>query len=595
MSEKGPTREGGPIKGAKGVALAGVVGILAAQLGACASKPSSPDKDPTTLPTDVPTILYDPTLESKPTELPTLATETPVETEVSPQSIELNDVLTGDIEPKELVDPYVVTVNPETLMFGIPLTEEGFIENDKKVVNVQSDGDFKIDEVFELTDTETGEKKEIGVVSHPYSGNHMIVVVMNSTDAEGNLTDFVTKNETAENSISYLSSDIEESTDKVKNMLSILANVAEYQDTNGSLGIDDLEDLYKYLMDLDNIVIDENIEGSLDIDAELLAWKESADLVIDMLTNVLGDTEGYLDIRVTLSRNNATDEPQGEYMVITFSLGQEGFVGQGDDLLALFDSYMNTTPLPYQGDGVGMTDEEVDKIRKIYSNDPENIEFFTENAQEGDMVLEILKVQKIFEGYDESSDKTFVEYLTELVDGNIQDSEKLLIEKILEFFSLHPEVDETLEGTGFVMLLGDLFPELPIPYLGEEVMSVREMFPEEIIKVLIKPLGLEHKHKTLSDLMENIVFMTGFIETNFFRVEFLPIPVQSLMNDQPGKIMVILDKKVDQNEKAYLLVTYMDDNGIIKVFIVNEQNIDQVFGPSRRLFISEPEVFQKSE
>jgi hypothetical protein len=159
-----------------------------------------------------------------------------------------NDYEVGDIEKK--ASGYVVEIENPTSLFVIPLRNDEFIdegtdqeESTVEELVVDRGMVFEVAEVRKLVGPE-GEEIEVGLLANTYGAKAVAAIVLEGRDSSGEERTFTKESESTESAVAYVTLADSIYPNKVYNTFNALLNISQFQDANGILNT---EREYSYL------------------------------------------------------------------------------------------------------------------------------------------------------------------------------------------------------------------------------------------------------------------------------------------------------------------------------------------------------------
>lgn len=142
----------------------------------------------------------------------------------------------GNIEKK--APGYVVEIKNPTSLFVIPLRNDEFLDESRKVEEIVVDKGmvFEVAEVRKLVGPK-GEEIEVGLLANTYGAKAVVAVVMGGKDDLGKEKIFTKESDSIESAVAYVTLADSVYPNKVYNTFNALLNISQYQDTNGILTV----------------------------------------------------------------------------------------------------------------------------------------------------------------------------------------------------------------------------------------------------------------------------------------------------------------------------------------------------------------------
>ena len=227
-----------------------------------------------------------------------------------------------------------------------------------------------------------------------------------------------------------------------------------------------------------------------------------------------------------------------------------------------------------------------DSTNLIYN--VEDIREFEHTVERSRELQDILQLQEAVNTYSEESGIHLNQYLkeTDWYKNHITDENKERVDRILRLGTLTRVEGQPLQCVGFVMIASWLYPEIPIAYVGgAPVGSARELVPEELRNYTYgEKRVMATNYGALAIAGEEIAIDDYQPGDLFVRVDGAPM---ASTGKPTGHIGLILEKMKDKQGNTILLVADSNrhNDGRIRIFVVNEGNIDEVFGPRQKYIV----------
>lgn len=230
-----------------------------------------------------------------------------------------------------------------------------------------------------------------------------------------------------------------------------------------------------------------------------------------------------------------------------------------------------------------ITPEIFDSVDLIYNI--QDIREFESIIAEKEQLQDILKLQEAVNSYDENSGIPIEKYLkeTEWYKTFKDEESRKEADRRIMHATISRVQGQPLQCVGFVMLVSSLYPELSIPYVGGvQATTARELIP---------PVLREYNYTDVivrNAEVGGAVALGGALTIDMYKPGDLFIRkdgANAASTQKPtGHIGVILEKIVKENGKVVLLVadSNRDNDGRIKIFSVDESNLEEVFGQKTR-------------
>ena len=292
----------------------------------------------------------------------------------------------------------------------------------------------------------------------------------------------------------------------------------------------------------------------------------------------VGGTSDVMMI-ISLSFEDQPRENQTEY--ITEKLRQYKEYRDSNHATKLSPSQMDINVLNYP-----ITPEIHNSVSLLY--DIENLYEFKSVVEEKEEFQDILKLQEAVNTYPDDSEIPLDIYLkgTDWYKQFKDEESQKNANRILQLATTSRVPGQPLQCVGFVMIASWIYPELSIPYVGSGTASTaRELIPPHLRepqygKINSYPTGLGDSF-ALSGPLTIDMYEPGdlFVRTDGGKA--------ASTNKPTGHIGLIMDKIVKENGDVVLLVADSNrhNDGRIKIFTVNDSNIEEIFGVGQRYII----------
>lgn len=242
---------------------------------------------------------------------------------------------------------------------------------------------------------------------------------------------------------------------------------------------------------------------------------------------------------------------------------------------------MNVNVLGHQLDA--KMQQSIDLIYNV-----EDLRLFSSRIEQSTTFKNLLELQESVNNYSEGNGQSIYEYLrqSDWYNGFVTDENKGQIDRILMLSTTARVPGQPLQCVGFVMMTSLLYPDLQIPYVGGSgVASARELIPDEIIKNKYTEIRTFYtNYGTLLLVGQNIGIDNYNPGDLFVRVDGAPM---ASTGKPTGHVGLILDKVKDERGNTVLLVADSNrhNDGRIKIFVVKEEDMDEVFGHGQRYIL----------
>jgi len=517
-----------------------------------------------------------------------------------------------------------------------------------KEILIPSGHNFEIAEVRSITGP-NGEEIKIGIIANTYGANFVSAVLLGATDENGTKIDFTKEKETKSRTVSYIVTEDFIYPNKVTNTLIALRNMSEYQDINGPLkqgqeqsyldmiGLKDPSKKNEYEYGLTSSK--SRVKGggvcamatgiSSLVHLEEYEIKEQWAHPVRYAQGPFSPSEYLVDATVDYNERETFDfrwiQEENKYLHIkTFttpsdlpsSLTEKDGVGGLSDVFLIVSLSFEDTPPQKQTEelkkelenykhfrnsqhqerlnsrqmGTNVLKHPLDaKMQKsadlIYN--VEDLRPFSDKIEQSTTLRDILKLKNAVDNYSEENSQSFYKYLTssEWYKEFVTDENKERVDRILLISTATQIKNQPLQCVGFVMMSSWLYPEMPIPYVGGSgVQSARELVPEEL-------RNYQYREKRTMSTSYGAQAIAGELVIDdynpgdlFVRVDGAPM---ASTGKPTGHVGLILDKKKNENGETILLVADSNrhNNGRIKIFVVKESDMDEIFGHGQRYII----------
>lgn len=283
---------------------------------------------------------------------------------------------------------------------------------------------------------------------------------------------------------------------------------------------------------------------------------------------------------VSLSFEN-TPPPQGQTAILQKELENYRDFRSSQHQQNLNPNQMNVNVLGHQLDA--KMQQSVDLIYNV-----EDLRLFSSRIEQSTTFKNLLELQESVNNYSEGNGQSIYEYLrqSDWYNGFVTDENKGQIDRILMLSTTARVPGQPLQCVGFVMMTSLLYPDLQIPYVGGSgVASARELIPDEIIKNKYTEIRTFYtNYGTLLLVGQNIGIDNYNPGDLFVRVDGAPM---ASTGKPTGHVGLILDKVKDERGNTVLLVADSNrhNDGRIKIFVVKEGDMDEVFGHGQRYIL----------
>jgi hypothetical protein len=445
------------------------------------------------------------------------------------------------VKDQELMrEGYIVEAIAGAPMYLIPI-EKGFsINSESDLIKIETidKGYFEIEKTITISDGKN--LITLGLIANTYGSELVSAMVLEAEDLNGNRINFAVESEDIENTVTYVALPENIYPNKIKNILTALAQISEFQENNDGfhenleysfleiIGFKDPQITQKYVdgfnssnmishgggicaaatglsslihihdqYDINTIeqwghptryfqgpfsksqyIVDATVDLSKTKDYDF-RWVQSKDLYIRVDANIIPQLANY--------QKDPLQKPADAIFLLSLSFSKEPIPNQSTRIMSVLNNYYNnrgsseyTTNII---SGTSITTDLKDNISMIYN--PEDIGLFQSEIDSSPVYRDILQFQKVVNAYDpDNTDLSFTDYLKTtgwykkymLRNGNEE------IDTMLRMLSYTRIKGEPLQCVGYVEVLSKLYPELNIQYIGgAEIRNAKELIPPNII------------------------------------------------------------------------------------------------------------------
>ena len=313
----------------------------------------------------------------------------------------------------------------------------------------------------------------------------------------------------------------------------------------------------------------------------------------------------YLQIKTNIIPTNITFEqtdPDGlgelsdGILIVSLSFINEKPLNQTEQLTKTLNRYTlyreskHEIPLDFSQNEINVINSNIDgKIKDsldlIYN--PENPLQFQEEIKDSKSIQNIFDLQDAVNSYPNDSDVRFSVYLKQtqwykdfVVGKNTDDINTIIGQSTTVNVEGQP-----LQCVGFAMLASELYPDLNIPYIGgAPITTARELIPTQLV---------DNKYGEVTKAYTNYgaLALAGPLQLEDYQAGDLFVTTTggiSKITEKPfGHVGVILAKVVNNDGTISLMVADANrhNDGRIKIFEVNEKNLENIFGAEQRYII----------
>lgn len=600
----------------------------------------------TPTPSSEPLILTQPVLKTTETPTPTITQEVkPFNDEI----LNIGEWSEYELEKIEEKDPgFGIEVVNDTPMYMIPLRKDNFIEQREEVKEIIAPvgSSFEIAQVRTLVGP-NGERIKIGNIANSYGANVLSTIILEAQDTNGNKEVYTAERVENAHTVTYIATEDFIYPNKVENILIALSKIASHQKKNGGFKAGEeysyieLIELIKSSQEYKNGL---TTTGGIVRGGGVCAMSTAISSLVHVngfkVTERWAEPKRYIqgpfspsafivDSSVDYNSSNIYDLKwiQGEnaHLVVNISLipsdvdfgstSQNGVGGVSDVIMVVSlsfsdkpqkdqNQYILNNLRRYQEyrnskHGTNLTKSQMDlnslahpitldlynAITLVY--DVEDISEFEPAIERSRELQDILELQEAVNSYSEDSGILLESYLkgTDWYINHVTDENKDRVDRILRLGALTRVKGQPLQCVGFVMIASWIYPELNIPYVGgAPVNSARELIPEELRNYRYKEqrtMATNYGAQAIGGELKIDDYNPGDL---FVRVDGAPM---ATTGKPTGHIGLVLDKKKNEKGETILLVTDSNrhNNGRIKVFVVREKDMDEIFGNGQRYIV----------
>lgn len=517
-----------------------------------------------------------------------------------------------------------------------------------KEIIVPFGSDLEIAEVREIVGP-NNEKIRIGLVANTYGGNVAVAILLGAVDENGVGMEFSKEREEKMRTVSYVVTEDFIYPNKVVNTLVALRNISEYQEANGQfkqgqeysyldmIGLKDPVKNKEYENGLtsaksvvrgggvcamatgvsslvhlqDYKIVEQWAHPSRYAQGPFSPSEYEVDATVDYNDQSVYDfrwsqeEDKYLKVNLFMTPSDIPFEdtqrdgvggPSDVFMVVSLSFTDTPVENQSDAIEKKLNEYQQYRESLHQSRlNFNQMDLNVlrhpftptmwDAVDLIYNI--EDISGFDEIIEKSWEFQDVLELQEAVNSYPLDSEVFLSTYLkdSEWYKNHVNEENKEKVDRIIGLSTIARIEGQPLQCVGFVMLASWLYPELNIPYVGSAaVFSARELIPPELTA---------YKHEEVSGWHTNYgaYALGGPISLEEYMPGDLFVRTDGAIIASTGKpsghIGLILGKITKDDGSTVLLVADSNrhNDGRIKIFSVDEYNMEEVFGANQRYII----------
>jgi hypothetical protein len=558
-----------------------------------------------------------------------------------------NDYEVGDIEKK--APGYVVEIENPTSLFVIPVMKDDFLDESREIQEVIIDKGL----IVELAEIRRivgpgGEVVEIGLLSNTYGEESVAAIVLNATDASGQEINFTNKRENNESVTSYIALADSIYPNKIINIFTALSNISKYQDEEGFfkagteysylelIHLDVPEGKYNYLVGLmgaegsgpeawaggvcsistglssllhqdpnnriteqwhhpkryfqgpfsiSPYVVDSAVEQVPDGENYDLKWIMNRDRYIEIRVHIspsgipFSDTElngvgGKSDVNVLFSISFTDQYPEGQ---------TERLQEQMNEYVAFRESQHTDTFESYESFNYPLSEVE-SAINLIYNR--EDLSSFESEFEQKEYLQDLLAFQEAVNSYEWDPNYRLADYLkttewyTNYKNNPNRNPEDLDV--AIRMISYTNIEEEPLQCVTYAGILPLLYPELNIQKIGgSAVKTAAELVRDDYVAY----------NGSVATGFGGLLVVGKGLSIDNYHAEDLFVTRTGVA----GHVGAILAETTDEFGNKLLLVTDANRSrdGKIRFFVVDENSVDDIFGPAFRYIIRSAENHQK--
>ncbi|MCD4756501.1 hypothetical protein K8R20_02720 [bacterium] len=523
-----------------------VATLVGAFGGACASRESSAAPvEPTSAEQNDPTLVPQKPLSTpESTEVPSTMMPTEVVEEVETFS-SITEGLTVVPGTREEVDKAFV-VTEDTQVFRVPITEnEGRDDLDvsKGVVvgDIEKGVVVPVGQTLRMVDKD-GKEIRLALVKDVVGESAVHVVVIQ--DKEGNV--FATEREDGPIATGVITNIGEYPTEDVETLSKVFEQFVNFQRTGG-----EFKNGAEYTSDF-IFGIGKYTEEETDFLLEMVKRLNSSDSEEEKF---ISKVKGFVNVDISKSENGD----------IWFTLSES------NELREIDLSFLQGGSTQVVESSVGMSEEEQVMAESIV--DLQGLGVFLEDLEQRDLVLEYLEFQEVLNGCNGD-----VEELRNANTGNEA------WDRVFGILADHVEGGGKVNSIALAFVMREAFPEVGFPRIQDKI---RDDFTEvlgDISYSYYDYVALFAGTFNRNQMMRGPTAFGGTFRTGPTNLIYpflapgdilLPPREEVRNNPQIGKLQAILGKIVAKDGTIFLLVTEIDEDGVMRMFVSkdNEDNL----------------------
>ena len=319
-------------------------------------------------------------------------------------------------------------------------------------------------------------------------------------------------------------------------------------------------------------------------------WVQGEDKYLKIQANIIPS-----DIPFEETDPNGLEKPSDVILILSLSFTSEKPQNQTEQLSAILNQYLlyresqHQIPL-HPNQEVNVVSSKIDgevknSINQIYS--PENLFTFKNEIVNNKSIQDIFDLQYAVNSYPTDSDVLFSTYLkqTQWYKNYIKDKDRGFVNQLIGQSTTVNIEGQPLQCVGFVILASRLYPDLNIPDIGgAPITTARELIPTQLV---------DNKYEEIAKAYTNYgtLALAGPLQLKDYQAGDLFVTTTggiSKITQKPfGHVGVILAKVVNNDGTTSLIVADSNrhNDGRIKIFEVNEKNLENIFGAEQRYII----------
>jgi len=555
-----------------------------------------------------------------------------------------NNYEIGNIEKK--APGYVVEIENPTSLFVIPLRNDEFVDESRDVKEIVADRGlaFEIAEVRKLVGPE-GEEIEVGLLANTYGAKAVVAIVMEGKDSLGEERTFTKESESIENAVAYVTLADSVYPNKVYNTFNALLNISQFQDTNGILttgreysylemiGLLDPNKRYDYLTGLTSSGAELRGGGvcAMATGVSSLVHQDSANEIISQWHHPTRYFQGPFSMSPYVVDATVQEVLGGQSYDFTWTMSKDRYLK--------IDTYITPSGVPYsetEPDGIGgpsdvnaifvlsFTDQypegqterlqeqmnEYAQFRQSQHTDTfesyesfsyplsevgravnliynrEELRYFETEFEQKEYLQDLLAFQRAVNSYQENPNFRLADYLktTEWYanyrnNPNRNPEDLDLAVRMISYTNIQGEPLQCVTYAGILPLL---YPELNIQKIGGSGVSSAAQ--------LVRDDYAAYNGSVATGFGGLLIVGEDLSIDNYHSEDLFVTRIGNW-----GHVGAILAETTDEFGNRLLLVTDANRgrDGKIKFYVVGENSLDDIFGPSFRYIIRSAENHQK--